>query len=246
MRTNSSDKAHMVVGKDELIHQIAAKAGMNLKETSKVIDAFTEVVRRNPNDTLMYVNAGVMAKELKNYPEVVKNFKKAIDLNHAESVGLYNDAINVTLSELKDTTAGLALIQEASAKYPDSVTFIGLQTDIYMKRGDEAKTQEFLNKLIEKSPKNAAYRVIMGDMYFKKATELQDKRNKVDPKNKKEFADLGAKMIAQLDQATPYYKAALEIDPKNADALDKLKSIYFFKDDKTNLAAIQKQIDALK
>ena len=45
MRTSSSDKAHMVVGKDELIHQIAAKAGLNLKETSKVIDAFTEVVR---------------------------------------------------------------------------------------------------------------------------------------------------------------------------------------------------------
>ena len=34
-----------VVGKDELIHQIAAKSGMNLKETTKVIDAFTDVVR---------------------------------------------------------------------------------------------------------------------------------------------------------------------------------------------------------
>ena len=44
MRTSSPDK-NMVVGKDELIHQIAAKAGMNLKETNKVIDAFTEVVR---------------------------------------------------------------------------------------------------------------------------------------------------------------------------------------------------------
>src|SRR5256885_16545696 len=37
-------KGH-VVGKDELNHQIAAKAGMNLKETTKVIDAFTDVVR---------------------------------------------------------------------------------------------------------------------------------------------------------------------------------------------------------
>ncbi len=36
-----------VVGKDELIHQIAAKAGLNLKESSKVIDAFTEVVCEN-------------------------------------------------------------------------------------------------------------------------------------------------------------------------------------------------------
>jgi DNA-binding protein HU-beta len=45
MKTSSPDKEHIVVGKDELIHQVAAKAGMNLKETNKVIDAFTEVVR---------------------------------------------------------------------------------------------------------------------------------------------------------------------------------------------------------
>ncbi len=45
MRASSADKEQIVVGKDELIHQIAAKAGMNFKETNKVIDAFTEVVR---------------------------------------------------------------------------------------------------------------------------------------------------------------------------------------------------------
>jgi DNA-binding protein HU-beta len=44
MTTASPEKQSTVVGKDELIHQIAAKAGLNLKETSKVIDAFTEVV----------------------------------------------------------------------------------------------------------------------------------------------------------------------------------------------------------
>lgn len=45
MATLSPEKAHTVVGKDELIHQVAAKAGLTLKDTSKVIDAFTEVVR---------------------------------------------------------------------------------------------------------------------------------------------------------------------------------------------------------
>src|SRR5579875_1791369 len=47
MAAVSSEKNTTVVGKDELIHQIAARAGMNLKETSKVIDAFTEVVRED-------------------------------------------------------------------------------------------------------------------------------------------------------------------------------------------------------
>lgn len=45
MTTVSSEKEHAVIGKDELIHKIAAKGGLNLKDTSKVIEAFTEVVR---------------------------------------------------------------------------------------------------------------------------------------------------------------------------------------------------------
>lgn len=45
MKTSTPEKEHPVIGKDELIHQIAARAGLNLKETSKVIDAFTDVVR---------------------------------------------------------------------------------------------------------------------------------------------------------------------------------------------------------
>jgi DNA-binding protein HU-beta len=45
MKATSPEKENLVIGKDELIHQVAAKAGMNLKETGKVIDAFTEVVR---------------------------------------------------------------------------------------------------------------------------------------------------------------------------------------------------------
>lgn len=47
MKATSPEKENVVVGKDELIHQIAARAGMNLKDTSKVIDAFTEVVRED-------------------------------------------------------------------------------------------------------------------------------------------------------------------------------------------------------
>ncbi|MGB8347513.1 MAG: HU family DNA-binding protein [Ktedonobacteraceae bacterium] len=47
MATVTPDKSSPVIGKDELIHQIAARAGLNLKETTKCIDAFTEVVRED-------------------------------------------------------------------------------------------------------------------------------------------------------------------------------------------------------
>ena len=47
MAAISSEKSSTVIGKDELIHQIAARAGTNLTETNRVIDAFTEVVRED-------------------------------------------------------------------------------------------------------------------------------------------------------------------------------------------------------
>jgi DNA-binding protein HU-beta len=46
MKESKAEKTS-VVSKDELIHQVAAKAGVNLNETNKVIDAFTEVVRED-------------------------------------------------------------------------------------------------------------------------------------------------------------------------------------------------------
>ena len=45
--TTVSQKRATVVGKDDLIHQVAAKAGTNLTETNKIIDAFAEVVRED-------------------------------------------------------------------------------------------------------------------------------------------------------------------------------------------------------
>ena|SRR5579859_2276814 len=41
----NATKEQSIVSKDELIHQVAAKAGVNLTEANKVINAFTEVVR---------------------------------------------------------------------------------------------------------------------------------------------------------------------------------------------------------
>jgi predicted Zn-dependent protease len=216
------------------------------KDLPTALESFNEVTKRNPQDTFMFVNAAVIARELKNYPEVARNYKAAIALNHPESNILYKDLISIQFRELKDSTAAIALIQEASAKFPDDSDLIGMETDYYMKKGDLAKSQAMLTKLIEKNPTNDTYQVIMGDTYFKQATDIQDKRNKVDPKKVKEFNELGAQMKTLLDKSLPYYKAAIAINPKNEIALDKLKSIYFFKDDKTNLDAIQKQIDALK
>lgn len=216
------------------------------KDFSAALEAFNEITAKNPTDTSMYVNAGVTAKEVKNYPEVVRNFKKAIDLNYADSKVLYSEIISVTMDKLKDSVAGLNLIKEASAKYPDDSYFITLETDLYIKAGDITKTQEMLKVLIAKDAKNATYQYLMGNTYYNQALTLQNQRNALDVNKKKEFADLTAKMNKFIDESTPYFKKALEIDPNNVNAMENLKIIYLFKNDTPNYEAMKKKLESVK
>lgn len=215
------------------------------KDYATAYTAFNAMTVKNPQDTSMFVNAGLVARLSEKYPEAVASYRKAIDLGFKDSYSLYSQIIDITGTNLKDSAKYLEVLNEASAKYPDSTAFIGRITDYYTKKGDVAKSQEMLKKLAEKDPKNAVYQYYIGETYFKQALTLQEKRNNIDQKKKKEYDDMSAKMMSNIDQALPYYKKALEIDPKYADAVDKLKSIYGFKNDTPNYDAMSKLLVTL-
>ena len=218
----------------------------NKKDYKSALEFFNQVTAKNPTDTANFVNAGVTAKQIENYPEMVRNFKSAIQLGYKDGESLYSEVISTTFEKVKDTVAGTALLEEAIAKYPENPYFVGMQTDLYIKKGNIAKSQELLAKLIAKDGKNAAYQYAMGDTYYKQALDLQGKRNAIDAKKKKEFDAITTKMTGFIDQALPYYKKAYELDPKMTSALENLKIIYAFKDDKVNYEATKKLLDAAK
>jgi len=215
------------------------------KDYATAYTSFNAMTLKNPQDTSMFVNAGLVARLSEKYPEAVASYRKAIDLGFKDSYSLYSQIIDITGTNLKDSAKYLEVLNEASAKYPDSTAFIGRITDYYTKKGDVAKSQEMLKKLAEKDPKNAVYQYYIGETYFKQALTLQEKRNGIDQKKKKEYDDMSAKMMSNIDQALPYYKKALELDPKYADAVDKLKSIYGFKNDTPNYEAMSKLLVTL-
>lgn len=209
------------------------------------LTGFNQLIALNPQDTSMYLNAGVTAKQAKRYPESIRNFKKVISLNSPESKSIYTEIINMTLTELKDTTAAMGLINEAIAKFPDDADFIGSQTDIYIATGDIVKSQESLKKLIAKDASKPVYHFLMGDTYYKQALGMQEERNKIDVKNIKEFNAVTAKMIALIDQSIPFYIKSLELDPKFVPSLESLKQIYGFKNESDKFMEIKKRLDAI-
>lgn len=217
----------------------------NAKDYASALAIFKELVAANPKDTSMYINVGVTANLVGNYPEAIESFKKVISFNVPESRDLYAQIINTQTDKLKDTAAALVTIKEALAKFPDDGNFIGAETDLYIAKGDIAKSQESLTKLIAKDPKKEVYQYLMGDTYYKQALAVQEQRNKLDAKKTKEYDALSAKVVALIDQSLPYYKKALEINPKYVPALETLKNIYGFKNDTANFNEIKKRLDEI-
>lgn len=205
----------------------------NKQDYASALAGFEQMLAKNPNDTALYVNAGVTAKLLKKYPEAIAHYKKAISLNSKDSKSLYQELLSINLQELKDTAATMAVLDEALAKYPEDENFIGTQTDIYMQKGDTQKIKESLTKLLAKDPNKPVYNYLYGDLFFKEAQTIQEKRNKMPQKNVKEYNanynKMSAEMTKLIDQAIPYYKKALDNDPKYIPALQALKIAYAFK-----------------
>ena len=246
--TKGDEKDNILEAEGTLSNALRNRAVLayNKKDFKSSLEFFNQITAKNPQDTSSYVNAGVTAKQVENYPEVIRNFKKAIELGSKDGESLYSEMISITFEKQKDTTAGAAILEAAVAKYPENSYFIGMQTDLYIKKGDIAKSQEYLGKLIAKDGKNGAYQYAMGDTYYKQALDLQGKRNAIDVKKKKEFDAITAKMTGFIKEALPYYKKAYELDPKMTAALENLKTIYMFTEDKVNYEATKKLLEAQK
>ncbi|WP_316843612.1 tetratricopeptide repeat protein [Pedobacter psychrodurus] len=217
----------------------------NKKDYKTAYEKFLAATVINPNDTAMYLNAGIAARNIEDYPGMITQFKKVISFNSPQSKDLYSEIISTVLSKQKDTTAALAIIKEATAKFPENTDWIKTETQIYIDRGDAAKSEQMLVALAAKEPNNPSYQVLLGNIYFSQALKLQADRNKIDPKKVKEFNEVTGKMNALLDKSLPFYKKALEADAKNQGALETLKTIYAFRNDTKNYEDIKKRLDAL-
>ncbi len=242
-----NQKEDLLVAKTNVRNTMVGRGlrAYNAKDFNTSYDYFIEVIKKNPEDTSMYMNAGVIAKLAGKYQESVQNFKKLVSYNVAESKNYYLEMINITLEHLKDTTAALGLIKDASVKFPEDPQLVGIETDIYINKGDIEKSQTSLQKLIAKDPNKAIYQYLMGDTYYKQALNMQLERNKIDVKKVKEFDAITAKMVALIDKSLPFYKKSHELDPKFVPTLETLKQIYGFKNDTENFNDIKKKLDAV-
>jgi len=216
------------------------------KDFKTAYEKFNQATVINPSDTGMYLNAGIAARGMEDYPKMIDSYKKVISLNHPESAALYEEIVNTQLTAQKDTAAAMASITEAKAKYPENINFITSETQIYLQKGDVEKAESTLTTLVAKQPGNATFQAALGNVYLQQALKLQGEMNKIDSKKVKETNAAKDKRDALVEKSIPFFNKALEIDPKNIGALENLKTIYTFKNDTAKYNDIKARLDAIQ
>jgi len=216
------------------------------KDYKTAYEKFNQATVMNPKDTSMYLNAGIAARGLEDYPKMIDSYKKVIGLNHPEAGTLYEEIVSTQLTALKDTAAAMATINEAKAKYPENINFITSETQIYLQTGDVVKAESTLATLVAKQPGNATFQAALGNVYLQQALKIQSDMNKIDAKKVKEMNAAKDKRDALVEKSVPFFNKALEIDPKNVGALENLKTIYTFKNDTKNYNDVKARLDAIQ
>jgi tetratricopeptide (TPR) repeat protein len=245
--TKGSEKENIAVAESNVSNVIRNIGVLSYqkKDYKTAYDKFVQATQLNPKDTAMYLNAGIAARNLEDYPKMNEQYKKAIALNYPQSSTLYEEMITTQLAKQKDTVAAMALINEAKAKYPDNIAFVTSETQIHLQRGDVDKAEQTLSTLVAKEPNNASFQSALGNVYLQQALKLQGNLNKIDVKKVKEYTAAKTQRDALVEKSIPYFKKALEIDPKNVTALENLKTIYTFKNDTKSYNEIKARLDAV-
>jgi tetratricopeptide (TPR) repeat protein len=177
-------------------------------------DAFKVSQELGKFDTTAAYNIGITGVLGKDPKVAAEYLKKCVDVKfHDPKIFIY---YNRALQQLGDTAGAEAAIKEGRKRFPQNLSLLLEQAQLYLERGDANKLIASLKKAIAQkpdNPSNANFNFLIG----------------------KSYDDMG-----KQDSAEIYYKKAIQVNPKFFEAYYNIGAIYVNK-----AAKIQKEANDL-
>ena len=216
----------------------------------------------NRLDTIAAFNIG-MAGVLSDQPDVASEYlQKCVEVNFDEPrVYLF---YNRSVKQLGDTARALEIIREGRERYPDQLTLLLEEAQLYLDRGETKKLQESLKEAIVQDPDNANLYFLLGKTYDDEgekivAEEYYLKATEANPEFFEAYYNIGAIYVNNaaelqgeandlpLNETEKYNQLTAEANKNLEKAIPYLeKSLELKPDDKPTLTALKEAYSRLK
>lgn len=182
------------------VHLInAGVASYQNKKFDKSLGYYNAAQSIKPLDTTAYVYASYAADAKQDYV-LVNSINEKLESMNYKSVAMYYGMIHYAKDTEKNYDKALVIIAKAKTAFPNEITFITEEFNVYLLQGKSDLAKKNLEEAIQKDPNNSL-------LYF----------------------NLGviSEQIGPKDKAPDYYKKAIELKPDNTDALFNLGAFYY-------------------
>jgi len=170
----------------------------------------------SPGDTSVILNSAYSAELAGNTEKAKQYYSRLVSMQYKD------DKAYLALSNLykqdKDTARALATLKDGRKIFPDSLTLMLAEINIFLASGNRKEAIEALEAAIKKDPKNESLYMALGSMYD----------NLANPK------DAGGNDLPKPDNYDEYfmkaeqtYKQGLAVNPNNFEINFNLGALYF-------------------
>ena len=196
-----------------------------LENWSEAIKAYQQAIKLNPNFSWSYNNLGYALIQLCRWSEAIEAYQQAIKLNPDFPWSHYNLA--EASSKLKQWDQAIAIFQKTVDLQADLPKIQQKLGDAFYQRSqrDRLKALECFKLAILQDPDDP---------------EGYHQALAIDKNNVELYLNLGQALVKgeQLDQAVVAYQMALQIQPKNLDAVARLSDTLLKKDPNFDVASV--------
>jgi O-antigen biosynthesis protein len=192
---------------------------------SEAIEAYQQAIKLNPDFSWSYNNLGYALIQLCRWSEAIEAYQQAIKLNPGFPWSYYNLA--EASSKLEQWDQAIAIFQKTADLQGDLPKIQQKLGDAFYQRSqqDRIKALECFRLAILQDPDDP-------DGYHQALA--------IDKNNVELYLNLGQALVKgeQLDQAIVAYQMALQIQPKNLDAVARLSDALLKKDPNFDVASV--------
>jgi tetratricopeptide (TPR) repeat protein len=235
---------------------------LNKKDTIGAIKAMTEASEKFPNDAAlgkrvieMNLQSGKQAEVLAKIEKTIANDPKNKTLYYyagitytqvADQATKKIDALSKAAAPVKAATPAKPAAKTATP--PAIASAVSPEIVALQKTHDENldKAEKAYRKALEIDPNYFEANLNLGYVLINPAIDLFNKTRNLPVSKQKEYDSGMAKANTLFDAAKPYLQKAVDLQPKNIDALSNMRTYYLGKNDIANANKLKKQIEDIQ